>query len=475
MLCALWLWTGVATQDPGPGGASAENEHVRLLASLDPAEPFVFEPFTLRLELLVERSFLDERVIAPSLRVLDVPALVWTGVGDAVGLDGRADGGELVRLPSESDEARLSIALDGVTASARRDADRELDGATWAVFAVELELRADGPAALADLAPRAELAVADHFRTDLFGERVPLDRRAVLVRADAAWRPLLRPLPTDGAPLGFEGVVGAFELEGGDVRPGEVEVDAKFEVGLRVVGERNLDLVRRAPPRPVDDTDVHFLGVRARTESDALELTYEFVAVAAGPRRPLEFELDLFEPGAGYRTLAASVQMPVVLPGPNGAGGADVPGARDAEVPAEHHGSEPAGDDDGPFALLAVAAFGLLVVAGVLVARARSRRTPVDPRVLAADEAARAANGAWPALGAYVRTRLDLPAAAEQGHGVALALVGAGVEVELAQRVEDGLGAATAARFSGARVPDGGEALLDAVRRALAGADAGTR
>jgi hypothetical protein len=479
ILCAAWLSVGAAVQDPGPGGAVAANgaepadEHVRLLVSSDPPSPFLSEPFTLRLELLVERSFLDERVIAPSLRVLDVPALLWTGLADGTDRDGRAADDGLVRLPNENDDARLSIALDGVTALARREADRELGGATWAAFVVEMDFRAGDIDALAQLAPRAELATSDHFRTDLFGERVPLDRRAVLVRAAGEWRPTLRPLPKDGAPPGFEGVVGAFELEGGAVRPGEVEVDATFEVDLRVVGARSLDLVRRAPPRPVDDPNVHLLGVRERTQSAALELTYEFVAVAAGPARPLRFELDLFEPGVGYRTLEASVRMPTVLAGPDGAGGTSAFDERAAAASGDGHDAGTAEDDDVRLALIAAAAAAaLLVLGGLLVRRERSRRSAVDPRVLAAEEAARAASGAWPALGVYVRTRLDLPAAAEQGRGVAVALVGAGVEAELARRVEDGLGAATAARFSGAPAPAGGDALLDELRRALAASSA---
>lgn len=473
------------TASTGSGRADVEasvDDHLRLVPSLDPAVPFVLEPFTLRLELLVERAFLDERVIAPSLRALDVPALLWTGLGDGAGSSGGSNdvlnrdpsGSGIVRLPAAGHDARLSVALDGVTGLARRDPDREIDGALWAVFAVELQLRADRPDALAALAPRAQLATAEQFRTDLFGERLPLDRRDLEVRADADWRPELRALPTQGAPAGFEGVVGEFELDVADVRPMEVAVNDAFEVDLHVRGERNLDLVRVSPPRSGADPSYHLLGVRARALPQVLEFTYEFVALGSGSASGPRFELDVFEPGVGYRTLAVTAKAPSVLADTGGdpdrsvsTASSGLAEARDAHSSETEEAGASTHVDPARIALLA-AVLAIFVGGGAwLVLRTRSRRAAGDPLAAEAEALARAASGPWRALGAFVRTRLALPAAAEQGDGVAAALVGAGVAAQLAQRVEVGLTTATAARFSQAPLPTGGGDLLEAVRLAL--------
>lgn len=413
---------------------------VRLRASTEPARPYVHQAFTLRLEIEVDADFARDHLAPPSARRLDVPFLVWTQRerGGAAGIE------LLTARPGP--EATLSIAVDGRTGRAAL-------ARAGAVMRYALDLRLRATRTDARLAPRVELVWAERFETDLFGGRRPIGPQRASIAAD--WEGLdLRELPSAGAPPGFEGLVGAFELTAVSHAPERVRAGDGFEVRVVVRGDAEPERLAERAPRLVRERGYHALGALAEPLADGCAHLFEVVAVPSGAPAELAFELDVFEPDTGYRTLRVELDQPERV---------DLRIAAGALTDGPAHG-EGAGagaqDVDGrwlwPSAIAAASA--LLAIAFLL--HHRRRRPSADPVRERARDAARAATDPWAGLVAYLAVRPGVPPGTADGAGLQRALVEAGVERDLAARVERGVRAATAARFGGGRAPDGARDLL---------------
>ncbi len=165
---------------------------------------------------------------------------------------GAVDQLDLVPLDGAGD---CSVVLDGELVKAE---DLDPDPTVTRLRLTRLaRTRRSGTAALPEITAR--FATTSAFREDLVRGSVPVDRSEGDARGDGATLPVL-PLPEEGQPIGFEGAVGAMELEvsvapnrvrvgetlrlrvsllGGSLNSGRAEPRLEAVRGLRVVGERS--------------------------------------------------------------------------------------------------------------------------------------------------------------------------------------------------------------------------------------------
>ena len=433
---------------------------VRARAWTQPSQPFVGQPFTLFVEVEVDDAFARAGLVQPSARALDVPLLVWSGVDaerdDLVALD---------RVPA-LDGASASIAFDGVTARSRVEvapgASRDASplGQTRPVV-VERSTTARAFVARtpdAQFAPLVEFAWARRFETDLFGDRRPVEverESLALALEDFA----VRALPDEGRPPGFDGPVGAFELDAEAVAlPATLREGDAFEVVVVVRGGTDAWRDGGRGPRLVEGRGYHARGVLEEPRDDGRALRFELVAVPTAQEPLLGFRFDAFDPERGYRTLAVDLEQPERI---------DL--ALAATRSATRSAAPSTASEDDASALvrwLVPVGAAFVVFAFALVVRRRARAS-VDPSRAAARAAAAGANEPWSALVAYLLVRPGVPPGTVDGSGLATALERAGLDAELAQRVEAGVRAFTATRFGGDAPPAGAKALLDEVEGAL--------
>jgi hypothetical protein len=184
---------------------------------------YVGEAVRVRLRFGFEEGFLDERVIQPFRRALDVPAQIEAPWLDAL------PGARV--LPERADSGGASVALNDRVAAAHRADSIERDGARYRVFELERAFVLDAPGELSLAAPVLRFAYATSFEDDLVAGRMPKDRRDETISGRALVLPI-RPLP-DGAPSGFTGAVGRYTASA-SAAPTEVDAGASVQLTLEL-------------------------------------------------------------------------------------------------------------------------------------------------------------------------------------------------------------------------------------------------
>ncbi len=437
----------LACGEVAQAGDPPQNPHASVEVTSDRTTRFVGEAFALRLRVSYDVAWFRANAVPLFLRATDVPVALrppgWDALPAATRLaDARRD-------PSD-ERPRETLALGNEVVEAVRVGDEVRDGRTFAVLEVTRRLTVAAPGPLVVSAPVLRYAHATSFRDDLLGNRVPLDRREVVVEGS----PLtlrIDPLPEEGRPANFRGAVGRFRLEASADRS-EVRVGEAFRLTLRLSGEG--DLANVELPRPA----LHVFGVvddrASPTRTAVFEVAVPREDVASVP--PIDLPHFHPTPPGGDRGARAGARPR----------GGRPPAAAPRPPPrAPRRGEDDEdGEDDSPRGGALLAAIAALVaclaLAAVLLARRRrrareARSEGADSRLLTALLAVRAAvsrpeadlSGPFAEL---LAARLSCAPAAVISSDVGRRLAAAGVPPDLAARAASLLQALVAARYGGA-------------------------
>ena len=450
---ALAVLPGGASAQAGDGAPVAQDlEGARALVaeglvsielSVPRREVYVGEVVPLALRIELDRAFLEERMIQPFRRRLDVPVQVeapWRG----------EPAGARLLPPAPVAGPTLAVGDDVVTA-------RRLDSGTdRVVLELVRELAPTRPGTLALPAPALRLAHATRFRQDPFAGRVPEDRVDSLVRG-APLELTVRPLPELGRPAGFTGAVGPLELSA-DASPRALRAGETLRLWLRVEGPG--DLSRFDPPRLDRLPGFHALGLLDEPQAGARLLTYDLVPESPRVDAIPPIELPVFDPTppAGYRVLRTE-SIPIEV-----APAADAPAATSAPPGSRGPREDPARPALSPPAVAALS-FLALALAVLALALGRRRATPGEEEAPARAATALEAELAGEevdvlaAFTRYLARLLDCPPPAVESPDLAARLVRAGLSRDAAARAKELFDRLLAARYgdvaaAGAPPPD---------------------
>lgn len=451
-----------SAQEPAaPAPAFLELRAARVAggAALGPGDAlFLGEAVRLQVRVGFERTLLAEQMIPLFRRALDVQAELRPPWSEEI-----AGATWLLSTALDSDSAPGAAAASLVVGSevgrARRLADEDRDGRSFAVFALERVLIARAGEVLRLPAASLRFAWASRFESDLVRGVVPLDRRDE--RLDVALPPLvLLPLPAEGRPPDFGGAVGRFRFSARLAEPA-IEGATGCVIELELSGEGDLD--GGELPRLDDLPGLHVLGRLERREVGRRVARVELVAIAGAPAvlPPVSFDyFDPVPPGAYRRVQTEPLALPF---------------APDQDPES--------GPSRWSLALLAGALLvGLAWALGRRAGRGPARNSPGAagkpgaPPAARAQDACRADAAAdpYPLLVAELAERLGAEPEAIATAELASRLVAAGVPPHLAARLSRAFEAFAATRYGGAVAPDPTAiaALLDELVAGGAAADA---
>lgn len=318
---------------------------------------YVGQTIGLALRFGFEREFLDQRLVQPYQRQLDVPArleLPWIDGTDCA-----------VVLPPESGAGpTFALGDDVVTADGATTLERE--GLTFAVVTYERHLVPTCAGELILPGGALRYTFASSFSEGVFDERVPTDPLDAVVHG-AGLRLVVVPLPEEGRPLGFTGAVGRFSLTARLDRP-RVAAGESFELQLTIDAEAGGDPARFALPR--------FDGLAAFTERGRIDssdgptrvVTIDLATDDPSVREVPALALPFFDPRVpGYRS-AESPPLPIEVRA--------VP--REQSAPASA-GPDVDGDAEAGSSWLPAALGGALVALALIWVRLRRARRDCAP------------------------------------------------------------------------------------------------
>ncbi len=304
--------------------AIAVGHHGRLVAQTPPAPPAAAPraapPLFVEVVGLPDRAYVQQRL--PFTLRIGVDA-AWTASMAVPLFQQRLDQPFLVELPWLL--AAEERAVEGVPPPAGSRTQRVALGDRVVPFTVAAPVERDGtrydvlewrgswlPLApgTAVLAPVVvRYAYATRFEQDFVRGRVPVDRQEATVATAAsalivvAWPP--------GAPPGFTGAVGSYEVLGSP-SPGPLVVGATCRMELRVAGVGNLDRIAVPPPPALAGWLVE--GVRAGPVAPASRtFTFDLVPLVAGAQAWPALPFVSFEPTAQRYVTVASAALPCTV------------------------------------------------------------------------------------------------------------------------------------------------------------------
>lgn len=443
--------------------AAPAQEPARAFVELatDAPEPWLHEPFAVRVRVGLERALLEDGLVPLFSRPLDVPVQLHVPWWD--GLPERA--AALAGAPAGADARAATLALDERPVAARRLADEERGGRTYALLELERRLLPERAGEL-ELAPATlRLAWATRFQEGLLGTRTPLDRREEhLASAPLVLR--VRALPDEGRPADFSGAVGRFHVRA-EARPTALAAGESLALTLTVEGPGAARLADA--PRLERLPGFHVRGVVAGEPdgADARRFVYDLAPESAAVRAlpPVSFSYFDPTPPAGYVTVRTERIPLEVRPAPAQDAPATDAGARDA-APVD-------APEDAPAWAPLVLPLGLVAALGLaawLALRARRPRAPAEAAALRvaaaralppapdADEAERLAGVLGAALGRP-------PSAVIAARDLAERLAAAGLPAELAERAARRLEELVAVRYGGLPPAEGAEDVEALSRR----------
>jgi hypothetical protein len=259
------------------------------------ASAWLGETVRVRVRFGIEREFLENGVLQLFQRPLDVPVQVqasWLAGGSCA-----------VLLIAEDGPGSAAFALGDGIARARRMPEVLRDGVPYAEFEFERNFVLTCPGDWTLEGPTLRFAYATSFRVDAFGERTPADRLDGTLTGSGLRLPVL-PLPEEGRPTGFSGAVGSFSVSA-QAEPRELAVGDSLKLEIVLSGEGDLSrctvpLIERVEGlRPQGWVDSMRDGARV--------ITYDLVALAAGPTAVPSIEFSYFDPTppGSYRTVGA--------------------------------------------------------------------------------------------------------------------------------------------------------------------------
>lgn len=463
-----------------PGDVEAR-QAVRVELDVQPEEAFVHQVVTMRVRLLIEPSFLAERLVPLFRRALDLPVqLAAESARIPAGTRSAPDVEDAAEVPPG-----VTLALGDTVVHAVRAPDAVRDGRTFAVFVLERRFSADAPGVLDIPAARLRVRHATRFADDLLRGRVPEDARTLEIASPARSCRVL-PFPEADRPAGFAGAVGRFTLHA-ELSASRVVAGRSVRLLLRIDAGDDTDVSRFPAPeleRALGDFTV--LGRLDAQDGNTRTLQYDLAPRATGALVVPALAFPVLDPGppARYRELSTPALTLDVVPDGDGAASGRVGDGAHRDAPAWRPVRAGRHAPRHPSAALAVgtalgpwlAAFGL---AAWRRARERVRRDPegMRARAAAASFAAHVARAGdeWPdAWIEYLAARLRCSRAAVVTPHLDARLRDAGVPSDVAADALRIVDAAVAARYGG-RAPDDATSARDRATSVVARLEAAFR
>ncbi|MCC7137237.1 MAG: BatD family protein [Planctomycetes bacterium] len=318
-----------------------------------PSRPFVEQPVDVVLRVGVESRRFADAAVPMSGRALSLP--VHAGGVDLARLDG------LVAVPSRggaSPEGASTLAWgDDVVAATRVGAERR-DETTYDVYEVVRRVLFERAGPVAFPAPTLRYAWGARFDEDLLDGRVAVDVRAERVVGSASTVDVA-PLPDEGRPASFSGIVGRYAVTASLDRDA-IDLGGSARLTVHFVGDGNLDV--RAVPALGDLAGFHTFG-RLAAPQDGAAATWDVAPTSADVTSVPSMRFAAFDPTPPARYVEL-VTAPIPLRVRPASGPASAPS------PARADG----GEDGGGGAVVVALALGFAALAiAVLVARRRRR------------------------------------------------------------------------------------------------------
>lgn len=337
-------------------------------------EWFAGEAIELDFRISIDRAFVNENMVQPFARRLDVPVrLSASWLDDLPG----ASTGSWARLPASSTGSTL-VVNDGVLEAARAVDDLTGAGRTSVIDLVRTCF-ATSPGELAIPAARLEFAYATRFEDDVLSGRVAKDR----IDAFVASRPLalkIVPLPEKDRPPEFSGAVGRFSIAA-ELDKRVLELGDSLKLVLRIEGEGNTDAF--AAPELRELTAFNVRGILDAKGVARRVITYDIAPIDASTnevpaisfayfdtRAPARYRIVTTEPipieirrssatPDGHRVVSAEATTAPQLPHDSARGRRNSPSTDE---------SEPGGVWLAPALII-----GLVLVAGIALVLRRKR------------------------------------------------------------------------------------------------------
>lgn len=402
-----------------------------------PAGPvYVHQPFTLTLRVQVDEEGFDRHVVPLFRRAMDVPIQVL-----ASALEPR-DGLRLLGGAEAAEAPGPTFALgDRVVAADRVGHATTPEGRRRTVLELRRSFVADRAGAYTFPAPSVRLAYAERVERDFLGNRIATTSRPVVVEG-APTELEVRALPEAGRPPGFVDAVGAFEV---DARRLEA---APPTVRLRLAIRGRGNLADLTPP-PLDGLEgFRLLGLRDETRNGERTLTADLVETGETATEIPPVPFAFFDPYATPPTFRVVETPPLPL-----AAGPELPPEPKANAVPEFERFGPA---------VALALLILVVVLFFLLWRGRAPEAPrstLEPAIDAArlrgareamqqalEDPGRDLETVWVEL---LAAWLGVPPPAVIDAELAARLEDAGLDSEVARRVERSVVALVASRYGG--------------------------
>jgi len=332
---------------------------------------FAGEAIELDFRISIDRAFVNENMVQPFARRLDVPVRLSASWLEA--LPG-ASAGSWTRLPETSAGSTL-VVNDGVLEAARAVDDLTGAGRTSVIDLVRTYF-ASSPGELAIPAARLEFAYATRFEEDALSGRVAKDRIDAFVRSEPLALKIL-PIPEEDRPPEFTGAVGRFSIAA-ELDKRVVELGDSLKLELRIEGQGNIDAF--AAPQARELTGFHVRGVLNAKDGGRRVITYDIAPIDASASEVPAIAFAYFDTREPARYRVAKTQpIPIEIrssvraPDSERAGAASSPRTR-SEPRAAEDGARIDPDPASHRATLAIGcALALSIVAAIVFVRRRFR------------------------------------------------------------------------------------------------------
>ncbi len=291
----------------GPDNAREESDlglaFVEVLSARESA--FVGELVTLEIRFGLDAQFLEREAVPLFRRHLDVPVQIEAPWIDA------PDSPELTRLfVSTAPSERVLVARNDHVGEARRLQDRNVNGRTFRVFALDVVRIERSVGTLRLGAPRLSYAAGLDFRDDFLNGRTPSGRRdAFVLGSEFTLR--IEPVPEIDRPPTWSGAVGNFDLA---LRVLAAEERTRSSVRFELVLAGDGDLGSVGIPEARDFPGCAILGVLDDAGRARRTVVYDLEPNASGSREIAPISWSFFDPRppARFRTITTA---PLPLPG----------------------------------------------------------------------------------------------------------------------------------------------------------------
>ncbi len=292
---------------------SSDSTKARFSVTSDRSTFFVGEVLTLYINIAIDETFVQTRMVQPFRRRLDLPLRIdasW--LKDLPGSTALPKGME---LPTPKGK-KLSLVVNGQKSSAelmRRETNAQGKPQLFAQVRRYFVLAKAGEMTIASA--HMHFSHASEFKQGFLRERIPVSARAE-TRQSSPLTLRIRALPTEKRPNDFSGAIGQIQMSA-SVTPLSLDLGQNQKLTLTVSGKSPLS--RFTPPSLGNLPDVHVVGRIEKRSLRQVILTYELRPLVDSLKKVPSIRLSYFDPARQQFAFAATRPIPIeVRPSPEG-------------------------------------------------------------------------------------------------------------------------------------------------------------